>query len=272
MPYGPRCSIANVGTTTFSGCSASLRHCCPRYRDNSCCFGVTATSWFGTSIPITGMAGNQHAGMVVQPCFEPGIVKSPCGPGCFALHNTGGQQVHAQSRTLPTMAFRTDGIPTYAAEPIVAADPAIKWLRDGLGPIDHALQTGDKPARVEVDPGVDMVPAFVGLEAGGAPSGPQHGCYRFDLFLRDYRPEERNAPLTRWAARPLSTVAPLTEFGRFPDPFKKFQTLSLETSLAASLFAAATMTPHPRSRRILRAIALIFGPPIRCSQSRCVRP
>ena len=44
---------------------------------------------FGAALPIAGIAGDQQAATVGQACFEPGMVKSTYGTGCFALLNTG---------------------------------------------------------------------------------------------------------------------------------------------------------------------------------------
>ncbi len=43
----------------------------------------------GAAIPIAGMAGDQQAAMFGQACFDPGMVKSTYGTGCFVLMNTG---------------------------------------------------------------------------------------------------------------------------------------------------------------------------------------
>ena len=44
---------------------------------------------FEQPIPIAGIAGDQQAALVGQACFEPGMVKSTYGTGCFMLLNTG---------------------------------------------------------------------------------------------------------------------------------------------------------------------------------------
>ena len=41
------------------------------------------------AIPIRGVAGDQQAATIGQACFEPGMMKSTYGTGCFALLNTG---------------------------------------------------------------------------------------------------------------------------------------------------------------------------------------
>lgn len=60
----------------------------PEVLDSAAEFGTTEPSLFGAAIPILGVAGDQQAATVGQACFEPGMVKSTYGTGCFALLNT----------------------------------------------------------------------------------------------------------------------------------------------------------------------------------------
>lgn len=138
----------------------------PEVLDSSAEFGATEPNLLGRPIPITGIAGDQQAATFGQACFEPGMVKSTYGTGCFALLNTGGKPVESRANMLTTVAYRLDGRPTYALEgSIFVAGAAIKWLRDGLGIITHASQTDDLATRVPDSHGVYLVPAFVGLGA-----------------------------------------------------------------------------------------------------------
>ena len=138
----------------------------PQVRDNSGLFGATAPGLFETSIPIAGMAGDQQAALFGQACFQRGMAKSTYGTGCFMLLNTGAEALTSQNRLLTTAAWRLNGAMTYALEgSIFVAGAAIKWLRDGIGVIKDAAQTGDMAAQVPGSHGVYMVPAFVGLGA-----------------------------------------------------------------------------------------------------------
>ncbi len=142
----------------------------PEVRDNSAAFGETAL--LGGTIPIGGMAGDQQAALVGQACLSPGMVKSTYGTGCFALLNTGTEAVASTSGLLTTVACRLDGQVQYALEgSIFVAGAAVKWLRDGLGLISHASQTGDMAGQAADNHGVYMVPAFTGL---GAPHWDPH--------------------------------------------------------------------------------------------------
>ncbi|MCH9018998.1 MAG: glycerol kinase GlpK [Proteobacteria bacterium] len=138
----------------------------PEVRDSSADFGATEPSLFGAAIPITGVAGDQQAAAFGQACFEPGLIKSTYGTGCFALLNTGETALASRNRLLTTVAYRLDGKPAYALEgSIFVAGAAVKWLRDKLALIDRADETEALAAAAADSSGVYLVPAFVGLGA-----------------------------------------------------------------------------------------------------------
>ena len=95
---------------------------------------------------ISGIAGDQQAATIGQACFEPGMIKSTYGTGCFALLNTGTTPVASKNKLLTTIAYQLDGQRTYALEgSIFVAGSAVQWLRDGLG--HHQARRRDRPAR-----------------------------------------------------------------------------------------------------------------------------
>ncbi len=135
-------------------------------------FGTTDPAMFGAALPILGVAGDQQAAVVGQACFEPGMIKSTYGTGCFALLNTGTERVRSSNRLLTTIGYRLDGRTTYALEgAIFIAGAAVQWLRDGLGVIDRADQSGPMAAEADPEQAVVLVPAFTGL---GAPHWDPH--------------------------------------------------------------------------------------------------
>jgi glycerol kinase len=138
----------------------------PEVRDCAALFGETEPDLFGAAIPIRGIAGDQQAATIGQACFSPGMLKSTYGTGCFALLNTGAKAVASQSRLLTTIAYQFGGERHYALEgSIFIAGAAVQWLRDGLGIIERASQSG--PLAANADPGqqVYLVPALTGLGA-----------------------------------------------------------------------------------------------------------
>lgn len=138
----------------------------PEVKDSADDFGTVDPDIFGAAIPILGVAGDQQAATIGNACFEPGMVKSTYGTGCFALLNTGDDRVHSKSRLLTTIAYRLNGKTTYALEgSIFIAGAAVQWLRDGLGIIGKASETGALADRADPQQRVYVVPAFTGLGA-----------------------------------------------------------------------------------------------------------
>ena len=136
----------------------------PEIRDCDASFGETTLG--GRTVAIRGVAGDQQAATVGQACFEPGMVKSTYGTGCFALLNTGEEPVASRSRLLTTVAYRLGGRTTYALEgAIFVAGAAVQWLRDAMGVIESAPQTAELSEAADPGQEVILVPAFTGLGA-----------------------------------------------------------------------------------------------------------
>ncbi|MEL7428546.1 MAG: FGGY-family carbohydrate kinase, partial [Pseudomonadota bacterium] len=101
-----------------------------------------------------------------QACFKPGMVKSTYGTGCFMMLNTGENAINSGNRLLTTIAYQMNGKATYALEgAIFIAGAAVQWLRDGLGIIDNAGETGRLAAEADKSQELILVPAFAGLGA-----------------------------------------------------------------------------------------------------------
>ena len=138
----------------------------PQVLDCAADFGVTDASVFGAASAILGVAGDQQAATIGQACFQPGMMISTYGTGCFALLNTGKDIVRSKNRLLTTIAYRLDGETTYALEgSIFVAGAAVQWLRDGLKVIKAAPDTGTLAESANPSQEVYLVPAFTGLGA-----------------------------------------------------------------------------------------------------------
>jgi glycerol kinase len=138
----------------------------PEIKDCAANFGVTDRKLFGAAISIGGVAGDQHAAAIGQACFEPGMMKSTYGTGCFAIMNTGDAPVFSHNRLLTTLAYQLNGKRTYALEgAIFIAGAAVQWLRDGIKVIKSAKETGILATAADTEQQVYLVPAFVGLGA-----------------------------------------------------------------------------------------------------------
>ncbi len=138
----------------------------PEVLDSSADFGTTDPELFGAAIPIGGIAGDQQAALVGQACFQPGMIKSTYGTGCFIVLNTGEQAVQSRNRLLTTIGYRLAGTTTYALEgSIFVAGAAVQWMRDAMGLIESASDTGKLARKADINQDVYLVPAFTGLGA-----------------------------------------------------------------------------------------------------------
>ncbi len=138
----------------------------PEVKDCASDFGTTEADLFGGPIAIRGVAGDQQAATIGNACFKPGMMKSTYGTGCFALLNTGNEKVSSHNRLLTTIAYRLDGKTTYALEgSIFIAGAAVQWLRDGLGIIGKASDSGVLAEKADENQEIYLVPAFTGLGA-----------------------------------------------------------------------------------------------------------
>ncbi len=137
----------------------------PRIVASSAVVGVTAGEHFGAEIPIAGIAGDQQAALFGQGCFRAGLAKNTYGTGCFALMHTGERRPVSGHRLLATRAASTDGARFALEGAVFIAGAAIQWLRDKLGIIGDAAESGELAQSVVDTGGVYFVPAFVGLGA-----------------------------------------------------------------------------------------------------------
>lgn len=129
-----------------------------------------SSSYFGNAkalnnLPITGVAGDQHAALFGQACLQPGMAKNTYGTGCFMLLNTGEKLVSSQSGLLTTPAWQTSST-TYALEgSVFIAGAVVQWLRDEMKFFSDAGEVETLAASVPDNAGVYVVPAFAGLGA-----------------------------------------------------------------------------------------------------------
>jgi len=138
----------------------------PDVRDNVSNFGQISSEFIGGGLIVSGMAGDQQAALIGQGCFQPGMVKSTYGTGCFALMNIGQEFKSSNHRLLTTIGYRVGSEVCYALEgSAFNAGTAVQFLRDNLGLFDDAEQTAVMARSVEDNGGVYFVPAFTGLGA-----------------------------------------------------------------------------------------------------------
>lgn len=134
--------------------------------------GSTAEGLFDSSIPISGIAGDQQAALFGQMCIETGDVKNTYGTGCFCIMNTGTTPVQSKNKMLTTIGYQLNGEVHYALEgSVFVAGAAVQWLRDQLGIISSAPEIEALAQTVENNGGVTFIPALAGL---GAPHWDPH--------------------------------------------------------------------------------------------------
>lgn len=142
-----------------------IPHCMlPEVRSSSEVYGTV--NLFGCEIPIAGIAGDQHAALFGQTCFEPGDAKNTYGTGCFLLMNTGEELCRSKNGMLTTIAIGLPGKMQYAVEgSIFVGGAVIQWLRDELRFISESADSEYFARKVGDNGGVYIVPAFTGLGA-----------------------------------------------------------------------------------------------------------
>lgn len=144
----------------------------PELCDSSGEIAHTSGMLFAKKIPITGVAGDQHAALFGQMCTKAGMVKNTYGTGCFMLMNIGKKPLVSKNRLITTIAWKIGEDVQYALEgSIFISGAVVQWLRDGIGLIKSAKDSEKIAKQVDDTDGVYFVPAFTGL---GAPYWNQH--------------------------------------------------------------------------------------------------
>jgi glycerol kinase len=138
----------------------------PEVKDSSAIFGFTEKKLFDAEIPIAGIAGDQQSATFGQVCFQPGMMKSTYGTGCFMMLNTADKAIKSKNRLLTTIAYRLNGKVTYGLEgSIFVAGAGVQWLRDKIKVVKNSADTTRMAQTVRDTGGVYFVPAFAGLGA-----------------------------------------------------------------------------------------------------------
>jgi glycerol kinase len=136
----------------------------PEVVGNSGMIGEARGAFAG--LQIAGSAGDQHAALFGQACFQTGMAKNTYGTGSFALANIGDAPVRSKHGLLTTLAWQLGEEVTYASEgSILVSGSAVQWLRDGLQVIESSAEI-EQLARSVPDSGdIVFVPALAGLGA-----------------------------------------------------------------------------------------------------------
>ncbi|HET8763330.1 MAG TPA: glycerol kinase [Gemmatimonadales bacterium] len=145
-------------------CFGVPRQLLPEIVASSGAIGDADPSYFGSPIPIAGIAGDQQASLFGLGCVRAGEAKNTYGTGAFLLVHQGDMRPEPETGVLATAACGPRGEPAYALEgSILVAGAAIQWLRDQLGVISTAEESEMLARSVPDTGGVHFVPAFAGL-------------------------------------------------------------------------------------------------------------
>lgn len=120
------------------------------------------------SPPISGVAGDQQASLIGQGCTRPGLGKITFGTGGMLDVVLGDEPpthaARAAAGTFPIVCWRQNGRSMWGTEAIMlSAGTNVEWLRDDLGIISTAEESGSLAASVPDSDGVMYVPALLGL-------------------------------------------------------------------------------------------------------------
>lgn len=144
----------------------------PKVVNSSELYGYTDKRFFGNSIAISGIAGDQQAALFGQECFNHSEVKNTYGTGSFLIMNTKEDAIKSKNGLVTTIAWGIDGKVDYALEgSIFVAGSIIQWLRDELRILDSSDDSEYMANKVNDTSGCYIVPAFTGL---GAPHWDQY--------------------------------------------------------------------------------------------------
>ena len=136
----------------------------PKIKECSDDYGIINNNDLKTELHITGVIGDQQASLFGHTCFKTGDCKNTYGTGCFMLMNVGNEPILSKKGLLTTVAWKLNGIVTYALEgSVFIGGAAIQWLRDGLKIIKDASESEKRALKAENTENLYVVPAFVGL-------------------------------------------------------------------------------------------------------------
>lgn len=192
----------------------------PELRNSSEVYANTdPKEFFGASVPIAGVAGDQNAAAFAQACLKPGMVKNTYGTGSFMIMNVGEKYIGCKGGCFSVCLCGPKGTMQFGLEGMAnVSGAAIQWLRDGLGIISEASECEKLANTVEDNGGVYFVPAFAGLGAPYADpyargmiigltrgSNKAHIC-RAALECMAYQVAEQFTIMAREAGTPITAL------------------------------------------------------------------
>jgi glycerol kinase len=136
----------------------------PSIVDSGGVLGAVASEVGLGSTPLAALVGDQQAATMGHLRLAAGEVKITYGTAAMLDLNAGEQPVFSMHGAYPLVLWQRAGVRTYCLEgTAITAGAAVLWLRDALGIIADADESGALAASVPDSGGVWAVPAFQGL-------------------------------------------------------------------------------------------------------------
>ena len=139
----------------------------PEVTDSDAVFGKTDLGgWLPEGIPVCGVLGDSHAALFGHGCLERGMTKATYGTGSSIMMNIGTEFTASRNGLVTSLAWKYGGRVTYVMEGNLNYTGAvITWLKDSLGLIASAGETGELARQANPADATCRVPAFTGLGA-----------------------------------------------------------------------------------------------------------
>ncbi len=130
------------------------------------CFGTTdLEGFFSHPVEIHCMMGDSHGALFGQGCHAPGMIKATYGTGSSIMLNVGDTIARCEG-IASSVGWGENGKAVYVLEGnINYSCMVITWLKDSLGLLENAKDSGRLAALANPEDTTCLVPAFSGLGA-----------------------------------------------------------------------------------------------------------
>lgn len=118
------------------------------------------------AIPIHGVLGDSHGALFGQGCLKRGMMKTTYGTGSSIMMNIGEKPIFSDLGVVTSLAWKVGGKVQYVLEGNINYTGAvITWLKDQMGLLANAGESGTLARSANPADHTYLVPAFSGLGA-----------------------------------------------------------------------------------------------------------
>ena len=137
----------------------------PEVCSSDAVFGTTDLSGLlPRAVPVCGVLGDSHGALFGQDCRAEGQIKATYGTGSSVMMNIGDRAVFSDAGIVTSLAWGRQGKATYVFEGNLNYTGAvITWLKDELGLVVSAGDTGRLAEEANPEDRTYFIPAFTGL-------------------------------------------------------------------------------------------------------------